>query len=164
MLTGLRIGFATAQGIVTERDCTVGVTPSLMAAAWGAAQPKIPIASLYDALRGEVFAAVYSFSATDVTVHVAPTLTTIAQLRESCEVRPRGAVGDGASMFGDEILAWTGTEPPVAPRAIPRASALLSLRYLEGGSRPVDLLADFEPNYGRQASAETALERKIKSS
>ncbi len=61
--TGLRIGFATAQGILREHDgLELRTAPSLLAAAWNAMPfASGPVAALYDALRGEVFGAVYRF-------------------------------------------------------------------------------------------------------
>lgn len=157
--TGLRIGFATVFGIITEHDLRVSVAPSLMVSAWAAAQlDEAPVAALYDALRGEVFGALYSFTSNGVEVHEAPTLTTVARLRERARVRPRVAVGDGAVAYADEIRAWTMRDPLGLPHGVPRAFALLALRRLEGGAAPVDF-EDFEPTYGRQAHAQAVWER-----
>src|SRR5262245_5559116 len=62
--TGLRIAFATVQGVVSQRpDLAVMTAPSLLSAALIASRfAGGPVAVLYDALRGEVFAAVYQFS------------------------------------------------------------------------------------------------------
>ncbi len=157
--TGVRIGFATAQGILAERELEVSVTPSLMVLAWGIAQSDpAPVAALYDALRGDVFAAVYSFSSDAVTVHIAPVLITVAALKQRCPVRPRAAAGDGATAFADEVRAWTGTEPLGFPQGAPRASALIGVRRLRGGTRQMASLEHFEPAYGRLAQAQAAWE------
>ena len=157
--TGVRIGFATAQGILAERELEVSVTPSLMVLAWGVAQSDpAPVATLYDALRGDVFAAVYSFSRDAVTVHVAPVLTTVAAVKQRCSVRPRVAAGDGATAFADEVRAWTGAEPLGFPQGAPRASALIGVRRLRGGTLRMDSLEHFEPSYGRVARAQAAWE------
>ena len=159
--TGLRIGLATVQGIVTEREIPVSVTPSLMVTAWGVATGNDkPAAALYDALRGEVFAAVYSFSSEAVTVHHAPSLTTLETLRANCPATPTIAAGDGAAAYPTAVREWTGCPPVGPPRGAPRASLLLMVRRLKGGSDLLDSLSEFEPTYGRQAEAQARWERE----
>ena len=60
--TGLRIGFATALGILREHpNLELRTASSMLGAAWNAASfVSGAIAGLYDALRGEVFGAVYA--------------------------------------------------------------------------------------------------------
>lgn len=158
--TGVRIGVATVQGLLTEREIPVRVTPSLMGAAWsGAARDGTPVAALYDALRGDVFAAVYAFSETAVTEHLAPTLLAAGSLEQSCPVVPRIGVGDGTATVAEAIGRWTG-QPPLAARSGPRAAGLLDLLALEGGARLVEPFGEFEPAYGRPAEAQARWERE----
>jgi len=160
--TGLRIGFATAAGILSEHDdLTLHVTPSLLITAWrfNFVKPG-PVAALYDALRGEVFAAVYRFSHAAVVTELAPRLTTVTQLTELAGVVPTLAVGNGALVNDAVIRRWTGNDPVGPPAAIPRAGALLELLAVEGATKMVDDLALLEPEYGRLAEAQVRWEKR----
>lgn len=158
--TGLRIGFATAKGILLEHDgLTLTTVPSLLATAWpfrfvGNRQ----IAAMYDALRGDVFAAIYSFAGPGVVTKLTPTLTTVTQLTELNGVSPSLALGDGAVLHADLVRAWTGTEPVGPPTASPRAGALLELLEFEDVTTLVRDPASFEPEYGRLAEAQVRWE------
>jgi tRNA threonylcarbamoyladenosine biosynthesis protein TsaB len=83
--TGLRIGWATAKGLVHERGLELRAIPSLMAAAAGAGLkvgPE-PVAACFDALRGHVYGALYVFHPDRVETLVAPTLATVAELERA---------------------------------------------------------------------------------
>ncbi len=159
--TGLRIGFATVQGIVRGRDgITVATAPSLMAAAWVVARVVDgPVAALYDALRGQVFGAIYRFHADRVEVLIPPTLTTVAELRDGCPATPLIAVGDGAEAHAAEVVQWTGRAPVGSPAGGPRAHALVGLASVPGVLRDIDPF-NFEPDYGRPAEAQARWEAK----
>lgn len=159
--TGLRIGAATVQGLRRARpDLVVATAPSLMAAAWvGARFAAGPVAAIYDALRGQVFAAVYRFHADRVETLLPPALTTMDALAAACAERPALAVGDGAGTHAADVRAWTGREPVPPPAGAPRASSLLALDGLDGALRTEDDPSAFEPNYGRPAEAQARWER-----
>ena len=79
--TGLRIGWATIHGFLAESLRPVFTAPSLMGLAWAmAGGSDEPVAAMFDALRGEVFAAIYSFAGSDVTVHTAPRRVEVGEL------------------------------------------------------------------------------------
>jgi tRNA threonylcarbamoyladenosine biosynthesis protein TsaB len=159
--TGLRIAFATMQGLWRARPAvTVASAPSLLAAAWvGARFAAGPIAAIYDALRGEVFAAVYRFHDAGVEVVAAPALVTVEALARTCAEAPVLAVGDGAALHAEAVRAWTGREPVPPPQGAPRAAALLALDRLPGVLQPIPDPARFEPDYGRPAEAQARWER-----
>lgn len=159
--TGLRIGFATAQGIVRGRDdVSVGTLPSLLALAWTAAPwAGGPVAAVYDALRGDVFGAIYDFRAGGVTEVFAPALLPLTELIRRTPMAPHLAVGDGAVLGADVIVEWTGRAPVSAPHVGPRAAALVALDGLPGGIREIADVFAFEPDYGRPAEAQTRWER-----
>lgn len=165
--TGLRIGFATAKGIAVEHERLSLITaPSLLVLAWGfRAVHQGPIAALYDALREEVYAAVYRFEDEKVLVDVPPMLATVTQLTELCGVRPSFAVGDGAVAQRDLVQSWTGREPVGPPVGVPRAGSLLEMMTASGATAVVRDPQSFEPEYGRLAEAqvrwETAHGRKL---
>lgn len=158
--TGLRIGFATAQGILRAHDgLALHVVPSLMAAAYGAARyAGGPVAALYDALRGEVFAAVYRFGGGGVATLYPPTLTSVRALADQVTERPQLAVGDGAVVYADEVTAWTGRAPVGPPTGGPHAGALLDLLAIEGAVVAIEDPPAFEPTYGRKAEAQVRWE------
>jgi len=158
--TGLRIGFATAQGIVRGgREVSAGTLPSLMAAAWAAAPwTDGPVAVVYDALRGEGFGAVYRFGTDRVETLVAPRLRSLAGLIAECPVRPGLVVGDAAVLEPQVVASWTGREPVLMPWVGPRAAALITLDGVGGAVRDVADLFAFEPDYGRPAEAQVRWE------
>jgi tRNA threonylcarbamoyladenosine biosynthesis protein TsaB len=159
--TGLRIALATAQGIVRQRPhLAVMTAPSLMSAALVASRfAHGPVAALFDALRGEVFAAVYQFNGIKATTVLSPTLTPIAALREA-GIRAEVAVGDGAAAFASEVEAWTGRPPVPPPDGGPRAASLIELSAAPENLRMIENISEFEPNYGRLAEAQVRWEKQ----
>jgi tRNA threonylcarbamoyladenosine biosynthesis protein TsaB len=159
--TGLRIGVATAQGLRRARPAvTVGAAPSLLAAAWtGARFADGPVAAVYDALRGDVFAAVYTFDQSGVRTLLPPSLMSAEALVGASPVAPVLAVGDGAAKYAATIRTWTGRDPVAPPAGAPRAAALLALDGIAGGVRCIEDPATFEPDYGRPAEAQARWER-----
>jgi tRNA threonylcarbamoyladenosine biosynthesis protein TsaB len=158
--TGLRIGVATAKGILRVHDrLTLHVAPSLLVAAWVAHRFAAgPVTALYDALRGDVFGVVVEVSDRSVVERVAPTCCSVAELVERSPVAPVLAVGDGAALYADEVRQWTGRDPVGPPAGAPRASALLELLVVERGTVRVEDPEGFEPEYGRLATAQVRWE------
>lgn len=155
--TGLRIGCALVQGIVRAREqLTLSTAPSLMATAWiGARFHDGPIAALYDAMRGDVFCAVYRFPAGEpVETLLPPTLSRVETLRAREALQPVVAVGDGAALHAEAVRAWTGRAPVAPPEGSPRALALIQLLAVRGATRLVTTPSEFEPQYGRPAEAQ----------
>ncbi len=158
--TGLRIGFATVKGVLHQHPgLALRLAPSLMALAWHAASFAAgPVAALYDALRGEVFAGVYAFAGGRLETLFPPRLTTPGDLVRAAP-RPALAVGDGAVAFPSEMREWTGRSPVGPPVGAPRAGALLELLSVNGATVPVEDPPAVEPNYGRLAEAQARWER-----
>jgi tRNA threonylcarbamoyladenosine biosynthesis protein TsaB len=161
--TGLRIGFATLKGILfASGPLEVHSAPSLRSAAWRALQRGDgPVAVLYDAYRGEVFAAVYdadraptNAGGTSIREVVPPMCGPIDALVEAASMVPRVAVGDGAVLYADRLREWIGEEPVGPPEGGPRAGTLLELMEIDGGVRHVSDPDAIEPTYGRQAAAQ----------
>lgn len=156
--TGLRIAFATAAGVLRHRaDVPLLTAPSLLSAAWiGSRQAGPTVAALFDALRGEVYAAIYQFGERVQTL-MAPGLTTVASLVES-GISPELAVGDGVTAYAASLRSWTGRDPVPPPAGAPRASALIELAA-RGAVRRVADLSTWEPTYGRPAEAQARWEK-----
>lgn len=159
--TGLRIGFATVQGLVREYpDLEVHRVPSLLVTAWGAMQCcNGPVAAVYDALRGEVFAAVYELGEARVRTLLSPRLTTPDELVAS-GLLPCLAVGDGAVAHAGVMKHWTAREPVGPPLGAPRASALLALHAVPGATTRMADPAVADPDYGRAAEAQVRWEKQ----
>lgn len=166
--TGLRISWGAAKGIAHERGIPLYTVPSLLGAAFSAwaadgAERDASMAACYDALRGQVFAAVYRFSPPAVTTVVAPAVTTVSHLAGAAPERPRAAVGDGARRYAADVSAWTGRPPldaPGGPPLQPVAAALLELTGWPGVVEQVADPATREPAYGRPAEAQVTWEAR----
>lgn len=154
--TGLRIGWAAAKAIAHEKGgLPVVAVPSLLGAAHAAAAGEPgPVAACFDALRGQVFGAIYEFRADRIETLVAPELFTLAELARVTPIRPALAVGDGATRYPDEIVSWTGRSPVPLDALPPIAGALLVLAPLVGYP------ATSEPVYGRPAEAQVKWEAR----
>src|SRR5437879_5381624 len=129
--TGLRVGWAAAKGLAQQAGLSLAAVPSLMAAAATVARQlgPVPVAACYDALRGQVYGAVYVFRPDAVETRVAPTVTTVPEL--ACltppSARPRVVVGDGAMRYRADVLEWRGAEPIPLASLTPNATTLWSL-------------------------------------
>jgi tRNA threonylcarbamoyladenosine biosynthesis protein TsaB len=154
--TGLRIGWAAAKGLVQERHVPLIAIPSMLAAAHAAGVETV--AACYDALRGQVFGAMYRFAEDDVKTIVAPDLFTIPTLAERARRAPDLAVGDGAERYREEILAWTGRAPIGIDALPPLAGSLLTLFAYDGARRAIADPRVVEPVYGRPAEAQVKWE------
>jgi tRNA threonylcarbamoyladenosine biosynthesis protein TsaB len=161
--TGLRIGWAAAKGLAQQAGLALAAVPSLMAAAATVARQlgPVPVAACYDALRGQVYGAVYVFHPDGVETRVAPTVMTVAELaRVAPSARPRVVVGDGATRYRDDVLAWSGAEPIPLAGLVPNATTLLSLFMRAGAIRRLDDPLGSEPVYGRPAEAQAKWEAR----
>lgn len=160
--TGLRIGWAAVKGLVQESGAEVIAVPSLLAAAAGAAERvgAVPVAACFDALRGQVYGAVYVIHADRVDTIVPPTLATVAELAARPEGRPALAVGDGAVRYGEDVVRWTGVPPVPLDQLPPAATLLLSLAERPGAGRRIENFATAEPEYGRPAEAQAKWEAR----
>jgi tRNA threonylcarbamoyl adenosine modification protein YeaZ len=126
--TGLRIGIAFAKGLCRAASLGLLAAPSLMGAARAAARGPEPVVVEYDALRGEVFRAVYRFDPA-VEVLAAPALAA-----------------------SDTPLDLPGCTRATAADA--SAASLLALVGVAGGAAAVADPSAWEPAYGRLAEAE----------
>ncbi len=159
--TGIRIGVATAKGILQARPALpLATTPSMLGAAFAASAFHAgSVAVMYDALRGDVFAAVYTFGPCSVQTELAPVRTIPEALPGRCAVAPSVAVGDGAVAYADLVRRWTGRDPVGPPEGGASAAALLELLALPGAVQEVREPDAFEPVYGRLAEAQARWER-----
>ncbi|MGH7568244.1 MAG: tRNA (adenosine(37)-N6)-threonylcarbamoyltransferase complex dimerization subunit type 1 TsaB [Gemmatimonadales bacterium] len=164
--TGLRIGWAAAKGLAQEAGLELVAVPSLMAAAGGGGARHslgaAPIAACFDALRGQVFGALYAFHPDRVDTLVAPAVLTMAEFARVAPMRPALVVGDGAVRYADEVTVWSGRAPGSLDRegSSLGASMLLALLERPGAARRISDLGAAEPVYGRAAEAQVKWEAR----
>ncbi len=158
--TGLRIGWAAAKGLAHERDIPIVAIPALLAVARGAATRVGDglVASCFDALRGEVFAAAYRISGATVETVLPPTVLQPAELGGRVSERPRVTAGDGAVRYADAMRSWSGAAPLSLDDLPPNAESLLNLVARDGLGRRIT--ASDEPVYGRLAEAQAKWEAR----
>ena len=121
--TGLRIGIAFAKGMARALGIPLLTAPSLMGAAQSLDRYG-QVRAEYDALRGEVYRAVYAFTDDAVETVAAP------------------------------ALAAGAAKGSRATEADASAAALIELAGMKGGTSEVADVAGWEPAYGRPAEAE----------
>jgi len=126
--TGLRIGVAFAKGLCRVLGVPLLAAPSLLGAAHAAGGGAGLVAVEYDALRGDVYRAVYRFTPGAIETVAAPALVP----RDA--PLPAGALRAGAGSAS--------------------AAVLLALAGTRGGPIAVADPGAWEPDYGRPAEAE----------
>ena len=156
--TGLRIGWAAAKGLTQERQLPLIAIPSLLGAAHAAGVETV--AACYDALRGQVFGAIYTFAGDEVKTLVAPDLFTIATLAAHARTPPDLVVGDGAERYRETVVAWSGRAPVGIDALPPIAGSLLALFSFDGARRAIEDPRVVEPVYGRPAEAQVKWEAR----
>ncbi len=161
--TGIRIGLATVQGLAAARGWPVyvGESHAAHAALWQGLEE--PLAVVFDARRGEVYAALYDVREARPQVRVepfcaAPDVAAARLVAAAAGLRP----GSEIAVCGSGAALVAGAAPEASlrvlgPPAMTVATALVHL-VRAGGCR---LLAprDLEPNYLRKSDAELQREQ-----
>ncbi|PYP55713.1 MAG: hypothetical protein DMD44_14460 [Gemmatimonadetes bacterium] len=156
------VGWSAAKGLAHEAGLDIRTMPSLMAAAAGASLRlgTDPVAACFDALRGQVYGAMYAFHPDRVDSLVEPALLTPAEFVRVAPVRPRLVVGGGGPGFADQMTDWAGAPPVPLESLPPAATMLLALLGRPGVGRTLDDPATAEPVYGRPAEAQAQWEAR----
>ena len=150
--TGVRVAAASARGLAAGLEVPLYAYSSL--AALAADMPVHgTICSVFDARRGEVYAACYErVNATDrLAVVFEPEPMHIDALRARMAGTGVVFTGDGARRYADGL----GIAPP--PPAFPRAVALLRLAAADPQAGLVTDLTAWEPLYLRASGAERGI-------
>ncbi len=155
--TGLRVGWAAAKGLAQERHLPLIAIPSLLGAAHAAGAETV--AACYDALRGEVFGAMYTFDGDRLITRVPPDLFTIPTLAVRGRMSPDLVVGDVAARDRATVVAWSGKAPVGLDALPPIAGSLLALLAYDGARRAIEDPQVAEPVYGRPAEAQVKWEK-----
>lgn len=152
--TGLRIAGATAKGLAYALDIPLFAYSGLLALAAAIGNADQDVCALFDAKRGEVYAACYRFpKMMGFEAVLEPAPQAIKALLDSLDVARTVFVGDGA-LRNDVLIRAAGGILLPAHLAVPRASALLWLRDVAPGVGRVEDVAGWEPMYLRESGAE----------
>jgi len=158
--TGLRVAASVAKGLAWAGRIEWRVAPSLLVRAAGHAPAAGgTVLALSDALRGDLYAGAWSFGAGEVRpVGDPPRARAPGTLAEFGPVAV--VVGSVPDALRGAVEEATGCTLIGGADALPSAAQLLRLDGLTGGTRAVDDVAGWEPEYGRPAEAQAVWERK----
>jgi tRNA threonylcarbamoyladenosine biosynthesis protein TsaB len=151
--TGLRIAGATAKALTRASNIPLFAYSGLAALAAGAATQQ-PVCALFDARRGEVYAACYrfpDFARMETIMEPAP--RHIEEVLNALDVAGTLFMGDGALQNRALISEANGMIAP-AHLAVPRAASLLWLSDIMSHAGEVADIAAWEPLYLRDSGAE----------
>jgi len=158
--TGLRIGAAVAKALVHTRSLELWSAPSLLVLAAGCV-PECSgrILAVADALRGDIYAAVYRFPGGRIEIDVPPGVFRPAELVADVP-RPKVVVGHLRPELLVPFDAWIDGGTLVLVDARPTAGTLLQLLAHAGGLHRIEPgeVARWEPEYGRPAEAQARWE------
>jgi len=156
--TGLRVGVAFAKGASRARGVPVRTASTLLLSAWGGAGDRRPavVAVVAPALRGEVYAALYRVESDRITCLVEPRVLTPG---EALGGPPPERLVSRLPEAGLGEWPWAAGATYVSETAGRSAEHLLDLREVRGGTRTIDDVAGWEPEYGRPAEAQARWER-----
>jgi tRNA threonylcarbamoyladenosine biosynthesis protein TsaB len=155
--TGLRVGGAVVKALAQTRRLPVWTAPSLLVRAAGVAEEGQTVLAVTDALRGEVYAALYRFEAAGIETVVAPGVFR-AEMLAAGPIRPDRLVGELPAPVANVLAQGMGLELVRGDRAVPRARVLLGLVERVGGAARVEAIEGWEPVYGRPAEAQARWE------
>lgn len=155
--TGLRVGAAMVKALAATRGLPLWTAPSLLVRAAGVAEPGRIVLAVADALRGDVYAAMYRFGPGRVRELLPPGVRRPEALAAAAPV-PDLLVGDAPGPTVRGLEAWAGRRMIRPPEGSPHASALIGLAGVEGGARRIEAVDGWEPEYGRPAEAQARWE------
>jgi tRNA threonylcarbamoyladenosine biosynthesis protein TsaB len=153
--TGLRIGAATAKGIVSAVGAPLWSYSGLLAAAAGCWGSGRNVCALFDARRRDVYAACYRFDGGRVDEVFGPVALSLEELfRRFDDGDAPIFTGEGAFVHRKEIEGEFGAAVVPSLLGIPRASALLWLMRTAPELGQVEDPVAWEPVYVRASGAE----------
>jgi tRNA threonylcarbamoyladenosine biosynthesis protein TsaB len=152
--TGVRIAAATARGLAAALGVPLAAHGSLAVAAAATGVRAQPVCALFDARRGEVYAACYRFTEDAMETLLEPVAADVAEVVERLADQDVAWTGDGAHAYAARLPAGR-----VVPSLLgtPRAAALL---WLHGRAPEAARIAEpsgWEPTYLRGSGAERGL-------
>jgi N6-L-threonylcarbamoyladenine synthase len=158
--TGVRIGVATAKGLAHGLGCPVWGVGTLDAIAWASASSDVTLAVVGDAMRGEVYPALFRCCggrAERMTPECVAKPADVAAQWAALD-RPLALAGNGLRKYGTLLLDALGERATTLPEAswFPHAGGLFSAWMAQlandtlGSGEPGELL----PVYTRLSDAE----------
>ena len=155
--TGLRVGASVAKALVHSRRLPLWTAPSLLVRAAGVARPDAVVLAVSNALRGEVYAAAYRFTADAIRTELIPSVRRVEDLVVA-GLQPDIVVGEApGSVLA--VLAQSLGRPVIGPpEGSPHAARLLDLLGKSGGAHEIEAVPSWEPLYGRPAEAQARWE------
>jgi tRNA threonylcarbamoyladenosine biosynthesis protein TsaB len=156
--TGLRVGASVAKAIAHARGLPLAVAPSLMVRAAAHAANGAAVFAFSNALRGEIYAAIYRFPPGSVESLLPPSVWRPDELVRRVP-RPDVLVGDGPAEVVAGLESWSGRSVAGLPAAWPRAAELFDLRRRVSGATVIPDVEHWEPEYGRPAEAQARWEQ-----
>lgn len=154
--TGLRVGAAMVKALASARGLPVWTAPSLMVRAAGVAGEGATVLAVADALRGEVYAALYRFHSGWVETLMPAGVHRPEALAVQTPI-PDRLVGEAPAATVRGLEAWAGRSIIAPPEGAPHARMLIALTALAGGAGRV-AVESWQPDYGRPAEAQTRWE------
>jgi tRNA threonylcarbamoyladenosine biosynthesis protein TsaB len=155
--TGLRIAAATAKALAHSLGVPLFAASGLLAQAAAVADVNAPVCALFDARRGEVYAACYRFAATAApSVLLEPWVGDVLEVVDRLRAHAPLYVGEGASRNAERIEEAGGRLAGLRD-PYPSAAALLALVAAAPELYHVADPAAWQPLYVRASSAERGL-------
>ena len=154
--TGLRIAAATGKALAHALDLPLFAASGLLAQAAVLADARTPICALFDARRGEVYAACYRFEQGRPSTLLEPSVGDALEFIERLRAHDPLYVGEGATRNAD-ALERAGARLAGVRDPYPSAGALLALVAATPEAYRVAQPAAWQPLYVRASSAERGL-------
>jgi tRNA threonylcarbamoyladenosine biosynthesis protein TsaB len=151
--TGVRIAAATAKALVHAWSVPLHAWSSLAMVAAGCGQRGRRLVPMFDARRGEVYAACYRLATDGLGTLLPPFAAPIEELLERVQPEDALFVGEGAVLHADRIQARGGTVA-AGPASLPRPAALLWLAARQPDAGQVARPSVWEPGYVRASGAQ----------
>ncbi len=165
--TGLRVGMATAKGLVEGHRLPLAAVPTLEALAWNLPLAADPVCAILDAKKGEVYGALFAWDGAEegwrrILAEGAFTPDDLASRVQAAVAGRVLLLGDGVPASRDAFAKRLGDSAIAAPPPAgqPRAAwtGWLGLRKIARGE--VEDAVTLAPMYCRASEAELALLRK----
>jgi tRNA threonylcarbamoyladenosine biosynthesis protein TsaB len=156
--TGLRVGASVAKALVHTLRLPLWTAPSLMVRAAGVARGSTSVLAIANALRGELYAAIYQFESDGITTVLAPSVYRPEDLVRTHQP-PHVAVGEAPPTALEILEDWLKQPVTGPPEGSPHAARMLDLLGRPGGARMIERVQEWEPVYGRPAEAQARWER-----
>lgn len=154
--TGLRIAGATGKALAHSLGVPLFAASGLLVQAAALADASSPVCAMFDARRGEVYAACYRFEGTAVSVLLEPAVGDALDFVERLRAHDVVYLGEGVER-NRERMEEQGARLSGLRGAAPSAAALLALVAAAPERYRVPEPAAWEPAYVRASSAERGL-------